>query len=48
LPQENGKAIATGIPNAQLLVLEGIGHELPPRELPRIADSVARHILAAQ
>lgn len=48
LPLENGRAIAASIPNAQLLVLDGIGHELPPAELPRIADSVARHILTAQ
>lgn len=48
LPLENGKALAEGIPNAQLLVLPGIGHELPQTELPLIADSVARLILSPQ
>lgn len=48
LPLENGKALAEGIAGAQLLVLEGIGHELPPAELPRIADAVARHALTAK
>jgi len=48
LPLENGKALAAGIPKAQLLVLPGIGHELPQAELPLIADSVARLILSAQ
>jgi pimeloyl-ACP methyl ester carboxylesterase len=48
LPLENGKALAEGIPGAQLLVLEGFGHELPPTKLPHIADSVTRHVLALE
>lgn len=48
LPLENGKALDSGIPDAQLLILDGIGHELPPAELPRIADAVARHVLTAK
>jgi pimeloyl-ACP methyl ester carboxylesterase len=48
LPLENGKALAEGIAGAQLLVLDGIGHELPPTELPRIADAVARHALTSK
>ena len=48
LPLENGRALASGIPGAQLLVLRDIGHELPPTELPAIADAVARHVLTAK
>jgi len=42
----NGEALADGIPGAELLVLHGVGHELPPADLPRIADAIARHVLA--
>lgn len=47
LPVENGKAIASGIRNAQLEVLPGVGHELPPGRLDWIADRIASHVQSA-
>lgn len=44
LPVENGKAIASGIRNAQLEILPGIGHELPPGRLDWIAERIAAHV----
>ena len=43
LPVENGRALAAGIVGAALLVLPGIGHELPLPEIPGIADRIAAH-----
>lgn len=43
LPIENGRALAAGIKNAALLVLPGIGHELPLPAIPGIADRIAAH-----
>ncbi len=47
LPVENGKAIASGIRNAQLEILSAIGHELPPGRLDWIAERIAAHVQAA-
>ncbi len=47
LPVENGQAIADGIPGAEIDVLRGVGHELPPRWLDWIADRVAKHVFDA-
>ncbi len=44
LPLENGRAIAAGIAGAELKLLPGIGHELPPAILPEIVDRVATHV----
>jgi pimeloyl-ACP methyl ester carboxylesterase len=44
LPLQNGQALAEGIPGARLEVLKGVGHELPPRILPRLADLIAGHV----
>jgi pimeloyl-ACP methyl ester carboxylesterase len=41
LPLPNGQALASGIPGAQLIVLPGVGHELPPGALPTIVDEIA-------
>lgn len=36
LPLANGQALAEGIAGTRLKVLDGVGHELPPPELPTI------------
>jgi pimeloyl-ACP methyl ester carboxylesterase len=44
LPLPNGKALAGAISNAQLVVLPGVGHELPKRALSQIAESIDRFL----
>jgi pimeloyl-ACP methyl ester carboxylesterase len=41
LPLPNGEALVSGIPGAQLIVLPGVGHELPLEALPTIVDEIA-------
>ena len=36
-----GLATAAAIPGAELLLIEGMGHNLPPALWPRIADAIA-------
>jgi pimeloyl-ACP methyl ester carboxylesterase len=43
VPLEAGLDTAEAIPGAELLVIEGMGHELPPEVWPRVADAIARH-----
>jgi pimeloyl-ACP methyl ester carboxylesterase len=42
VPFANGELIAASIPGAELLVMKGVGHEMPPWEWPAIADGIAR------
>ncbi|NJN35809.1 MAG: alpha/beta hydrolase [Nitrospiraceae bacterium] len=46
LPVENGRAIAEGIAGAELVIMDGVGHELPMSHVTMIADRVARHVFA--
>lgn len=48
LPVENGRAIASGIEDAELAILQGIGHELPANALPEIVERIANHMRKAQ
>jgi pimeloyl-ACP methyl ester carboxylesterase len=44
LPVANGQAIAEGISGAELLVLPGVGHELPPQLFAMLAERIAAHV----
>jgi len=48
VPLEAGRDTAQAIPGAELLVIEGMGHELPPQVWPRIIDAVSRHTEKAE
>ena len=41
VPLEGGKDTAESIPGAELLIIEGMGHELPPEAWLRIIDAIA-------
>lgn len=41
VPLEGGKDTAESIPGAELLIIEGMGHELPPDAWSRIIDAIA-------
>jgi pimeloyl-ACP methyl ester carboxylesterase len=43
-----GEDTARNIPGAQLLVLDGMGHDLPPALTPRIVDAIAKHCRDAE
>ena len=43
VPVEGGLDTAEAVPGAELLIIEGMGHDLPPEVWPRIADTIARH-----
>jgi pimeloyl-ACP methyl ester carboxylesterase len=50
VPVENGRKVAAAIPRARLLEIEGMGHDLPRRVWPQVADAIAdlaRHASAA-
>ena len=42
VPFANGELIADAVPGAELHVMKGVGHEMPPREWAAIADGIAR------
>jgi len=42
LPLPNGRALAQGIAGARLVVLDGVGHELPARAVPALVAALAR------
>lgn len=41
LPPRNGEAITSGIPGARLLMLPGVGHELPAEATGAVVDGIA-------
>jgi hypothetical protein len=43
LPLANGEDIASAIPGAELVVLDGMGLDLPRSAWPRILDAIARN-----
>ena len=40
LPFDHGQALADSIPGAQLMVLEGVGHELPEPEYDSVITAI--------
>ena len=42
IPFANGERLAAAIPGAELQVMAGVGHEMPPWEWPAIAEGIAR------
>jgi pimeloyl-ACP methyl ester carboxylesterase len=48
VPIEGGRDTAKSIPGAQLLEIEGMGHDLPPALWTRIADAIAGHTRKAE
>jgi pimeloyl-ACP methyl ester carboxylesterase len=38
-----GRATADAIPGARLVMLEGMGHDLPPELWPEIVDAIAKN-----
>jgi pimeloyl-ACP methyl ester carboxylesterase len=41
---EGGRDIAQTVPNARFEIIDGMGHDLPPRFLPRITELVLGHL----
>lgn len=44
VPVEGGKDTAEAIPGAELLIIEGMGHELPPEVWSKTIDAIDAHI----
>jgi pimeloyl-ACP methyl ester carboxylesterase len=42
-PLECGRDIAVSVPGAKMLVMEGVGHALPPAIWPHIIEAIANH-----
>jgi pimeloyl-ACP methyl ester carboxylesterase len=40
VPVENGRLVAAAVPGARLLVLEGMGHDIPKRVWPQVIDAI--------
>lgn len=43
IPVEGGKHTASLIQDAQLMVVEGMGHDYPAQLMPLIAERIIRH-----
>jgi pimeloyl-ACP methyl ester carboxylesterase len=41
VPVQNGRLVAGAIPDARLLEIEGMGHDIPKRVWPEVADAIA-------
>jgi pimeloyl-ACP methyl ester carboxylesterase len=48
VPLEAGRDTARSIPGAELLVIEGMGHELPEGAWPRLLDAISEHTAKAE
>jgi len=43
VPVEGGIDTADSIPGAELMIIEGMGHSLPPEVAPQVIEAIARH-----
>lgn len=43
VPVEGGKDTAEAIPNAKLMIIEGMGHNIPAAVAPQIIETIANH-----
>lgn len=41
IPVENGRRVAAAVPGARLLEIHGMGHDIPKRVWPQVADAIA-------
>ena len=48
IPVQGGKDTARAIPGAELELIKGMGHDLPPALWPRIVDLVTANIARAE
>jgi pimeloyl-ACP methyl ester carboxylesterase len=48
VPLEAGKDTARNIPGSKLMVIDGMGHDLPPPLYARLAEAIAAHCAAAE
>ena len=47
VPVDAGRETARSIPGARLMVIEGMGHDLPPALWPALVEAIAAHCRAA-
>jgi pimeloyl-ACP methyl ester carboxylesterase len=45
-PPAGGEDIAANVPGARLEIIDGMGHDMPPRYLPKITELVLAHLAA--
>jgi len=43
VPFAHGQATANGIPGAEFLAIDGLGHEVIPAAFPVLADAILGH-----
>jgi pimeloyl-ACP methyl ester carboxylesterase len=48
VPSAGGRATAAAIPGAELMLVEGMGHDLPRALWPRLVDAIAGHVERAE
>jgi pimeloyl-ACP methyl ester carboxylesterase len=47
-PVEHGHALAAAVPGAELVVWEGVGHEVPPPLVPELTDRLLAHLATVE
>ena len=45
VPVEGGIDTADAIPGAELMIIEGMGHDLSPAVMPRVIEAIVRHVV---